>query len=1143
MAQPGVRILVSTDGAQDVEVDLANITGAIEGVEQQSESSSLSLRDFGAALAGIATGAVVQHIADINIQFQSMRAQLSTLVGSTELGGQAFDALADFAAEIPGSIEDTIGAFNRLVSLGLEPSQRALESYGNTAAAMGMDLNQLVEAVADATVGEFERLKEFGIQASAQGDRVAFTFRNMTTEVGRNAEEIQEYLISIGETDFAGAVENQAATVEVSIDNLTDRWGIFVDTLLSPEWEQGFADIVQFVSDALKSITDIFPDIIAATSITIVQLQTIWRKFGASVEVIINALRKALLSVLETVEAVADFFGIDAFEGLTNFNNALRTTIEETKTYNEAARELEEREKAIIEQIRANAEARKDEKLSIDEVAASLENANRAKKDSTEADNKATESKKKLTKAIEDETKATDEAIDSDKELTDILFDFSDAAEHAANEVKELEDEATPFEESWVGAVDRVNTAFSDAWQQMFNDFDAFLDEGLSGFNDFANSIKSAFTRLLAEIAHESITRPLVANLAEGIQGLFGGLFGGGSSAGRGFGLSSLTGLISGGGGLLGTLGGLLGAGGGGTAGGGVLGGLGGLFGGGGALAGLGPIGAGAAALGGLAGILTGGFGLFGGGGGDETPDLYINAQPTSGTEPFFSFGVDDFQAALRTVFGEVTINTKGGAFGSAADAEAFFQQFAARFVPEQLIGSLLSDEQVARITDRIAQIPNIGTEDVSRFGGRITDIFIEQRLGAVLEEIQGPLGDFLNLIGDVDLSNAAEAQGLAESLVAFSNVAPEVQDTITGIFGSFEDLSRFSAEGESIGATAVRITQELLVFNDTLEDLGLALLPVTQLGIDASQAIIELSGGLESFGSSISFFYQNFFTEQERLQVILENLTEDFTQLGFVLPETREDFRSLVESLDLTTEAGQEAFVTLLELAPAFDQWVTSLELAQQEIENLEDTTEDTVDSVDDIVDTIEDLGDSAESAELQLVGLDGALSAIRRTLSDFFQSLREASRSIFEDIESLSRQILFSGFTPEQQFDFLAAESDRLVAQIDAATTPDAVAGIISEITDNVAQSYGLLDEQQQDALRQEFLDYLDSVERVAGEQLRQLEEQARTDAITAQNLAIASAQMQAAAERMNNAANQMLRAAAVPVRVQLKPAEVGI
>ena len=110
------------------------------------------------------------------------------------------------------------------MNLGLDPSERALTSYGNTSAAMGKSLNDLVEAVADATVGEFERLKEFGIKASSEGDRVAFTFRGVRTEIGKNAGEIEEFLIKLGETEFAGGMQARMETVGGQITNLGDLW-------------------------------------------------------------------------------------------------------------------------------------------------------------------------------------------------------------------------------------------------------------------------------------------------------------------------------------------------------------------------------------------------------------------------------------------------------------------------------------------------------------------------------------------------------------------------------------------------------------------------------------------------------------------------------------------------------------------------------------------------------------------------------------------------------------------------------------------------------------------------------------------------------------------------------------------------------
>ena len=153
-----------------------------------------------------------------------LNAQLITATGSSAGAALAFERLEKFAARTPFALEQSVVAFQKLVNLGLTPSERALTSYGNTASALGKDLNQFIEAVADAATSEFERLKEFGIKAKNQGDTIRFTFQGVTTSIKNNAAEIEKYLINIGETSFAGAMEERAKTLDGAISNLGDSW-------------------------------------------------------------------------------------------------------------------------------------------------------------------------------------------------------------------------------------------------------------------------------------------------------------------------------------------------------------------------------------------------------------------------------------------------------------------------------------------------------------------------------------------------------------------------------------------------------------------------------------------------------------------------------------------------------------------------------------------------------------------------------------------------------------------------------------------------------------------------------------------------------------------------------------------------------
>lgn len=170
----------------------------------------------------------------------TLNARLKTATGSIEGAAEAMDNLRKFSTQVPESLEDVVSAFLKLKNLGLDPSEEALMSYSNTAAAMGMDLEQFIEAVADASVFEFERLKEFGIKASQQGDKVRLTFQGVTKEIQKDANSIVGYLQDIGNVQFAGAAAEQMDNINGKISNLEVAWDSFWDTLN----ERGLEDIL-----------------------------------------------------------------------------------------------------------------------------------------------------------------------------------------------------------------------------------------------------------------------------------------------------------------------------------------------------------------------------------------------------------------------------------------------------------------------------------------------------------------------------------------------------------------------------------------------------------------------------------------------------------------------------------------------------------------------------------------------------------------------------------------------------------------------------------------------------------------------------------------------------------------------------------
>ena len=246
-----IEIRLRADIAQ-LRNDMRRAQAEVSGSVDKIRKSLLTLA------AGFGVAEIVSQIIKAQREFDKLNASLITATGSTKAAGEAMKALQSFAAKTPFSLQEVTEGFLKLRNLGLTPSERALESYGNTSAAMGKSLTQLVEAVADAATGEFERLKEFGIKSKQQGDMVAFTFQGTTTKVKNSAADIEEYLTKIGEVNFAGGMKLQADTLDGAISALGDTWS---QTLVAFS-QSGFGDAVRSgvmaLGESLQDLTAIF---------------------------------------------------------------------------------------------------------------------------------------------------------------------------------------------------------------------------------------------------------------------------------------------------------------------------------------------------------------------------------------------------------------------------------------------------------------------------------------------------------------------------------------------------------------------------------------------------------------------------------------------------------------------------------------------------------------------------------------------------------------------------------------------------------------------------------------------------------------------------------------------------------------------
>ena len=181
----------------------------------------------GGALAGLSVLQIGQEIINVTSQFQKFEAVLTNLTGDNGEAKRLIETFSQFAAETPFQVEEVVGAYVKLRNTGIIPTIDEVRKLGDVASASGKDLNQLVEALIDAQVGENERLKEFGIRAERAGAVTRFTFRGITTEVQNTSEAINAYVVGLGDLQgVQGSNAAIAATLGGQISNLKDSFAL-----------------------------------------------------------------------------------------------------------------------------------------------------------------------------------------------------------------------------------------------------------------------------------------------------------------------------------------------------------------------------------------------------------------------------------------------------------------------------------------------------------------------------------------------------------------------------------------------------------------------------------------------------------------------------------------------------------------------------------------------------------------------------------------------------------------------------------------------------------------------------------------------------------------------------------------------------
>ncbi len=198
------------------------------------------------------------------------------------------------------------------------------------------------------------------------------------------------------------------------------------------------------------------------------------------------------------------------------------------------------------------------------------------------------------------------------------------------------------------------------------------------------------------------------------------------------------------------------------------------------------------------------------------------------------------------------------------------------------------------------------------------------QNVETALEAAATGLGigaDHVNKVLDslsIDMTKVS-LKGLSgqELTDAISTVISKATDDMAAAV--FPELDSFRKVGEGYAQTVIRLASEYGQLDVALASIGKQFGAVGVQSLAARQNLIEMVGGIDTFVEQTSSFADSFLTEAERLAPVQKYVVEQMAAMGLATVTTKDQFKALVQGLDLSTAAGAKQYAQLMSVADGF--------------------------------------------------------------------------------------------------------------------------------------------------------------------------------------------------------------------------------
>lgn len=277
-----------------------------------------------------------------------------------------------------------------------------------------------------------------------------------------------------------------------------------------------------------------------------------------------------------------------------------------------------------------------------------------------------------------------------------------------------------------------------------------------------------------------------------------------------------------------------------------------------------------------------------------------------------------------------------------------------------------------------------------------------KQRFGSAISQgITGIISSAMQAFGQLGIQAGDISSLILPNLVLTgAESGEEVQDKISGFFSGVGDaivaqtapfILSLQKIGEGALETLNRVVAETQVFKDSIESLGVTLNVGGQQLIFISNSLSEMAGGLDSFSDNVNDFLDLVLTDEEKLERTTRAVTALFSDMEQSVPASVSALREFVLSLDLTKDAGREAFNTI----------TSSTDLLEEYYDAINDQREVLKDVNLEILDVTKSLLDFVKEIKAELLSPQQSLAEIQR---DFFATVNLAKTGDLEAARQIS-------------------------------------------------------------------------------------------------------------------------------------------